>query len=219
MGNNMMAVVVMAVVVLLVTLEYGPDLAFTVNYLSHFLLVEKLFNSLANADSGDGKKGGRIVQLTSTYHWKVDGAELKPRSDGTGPLAYESNPEKQSGKHVERSYANTKLAQIWRARSINKRQQQQQQQQLQDGSCGGGGRIQAACACPTWAATGIAGEDARTFLERMAFPVLNGGAGVTSANAILRSEEELSSVLLSNKDQDDTSGGRSISKKNYIVKK
>ena len=87
---------------------------------------------------------------------------------------------------------------------------------MKDDSCSYGGRIQAVCACPTWAATGIGGEEARNFLERMAFPVSNGGAGVTSAiNAILRSEEELSSVLLSDDGRDDDGG--SGGEKNYIV--
>ena len=47
-------------------------------------------------------------------------------------------------------------------------------------------------ACPTWAATGIAGEGGRSFLETFAFPVSPYGPGVTSSiNAILRTDEEL----------------------------
>ena len=90
---------------------HGHDLAFTVNYLSHFLLVEKLMPCLQQADEG------RIVHLTSSYHWKVDGSELVPTIDG-GPVAYESDPVKMSNRHIARSYANTKLAQIWHSRSI-----------------------------------------------------------------------------------------------------
>ena len=144
---------------------HGYDLAFTVNYLSHFLLVEKLMPALSSLPQS------RIVHLTSTYHWKVDGSELMPNPI---PIAYESVPTKQGPKHKERSYGNTKLAQIWHSRSIN--------------GC------ESVCACPTWVGTGIGGEDARDFLERLAFPVT--GAGIASAlNAIFRSSEELGSAL------------------------
>lgn len=91
--------------------KHGKDLAFTVNYLSHFLLVEKLMSCLQSSSYG------RIVHLTSSYHWKVDGSELVPCSD-IGPLAYQSDPAKMSERHISRSYANTKLAQIWHSRSI-----------------------------------------------------------------------------------------------------
>merc|ERR1719162_436368 len=88
----------------------GKDFAFTVNYLSHFLLTEKLLQSLSN--------GGRIVHVTSTFHWQVDGSELLPDRENGMPIAYQSDPTLQSPKHLERSYANTKLAQIWHSRSI-----------------------------------------------------------------------------------------------------
>ena len=46
---------------------------------------------------------------TSTFHWKVDGSELLPDAAERSPMAYQSDPQLQSPKHVERSYANTKL--------------------------------------------------------------------------------------------------------------
>lgn len=151
--------------------KHGFDLAFTVNYLSHFLLVEKLLPCL----SSSATPYGRIVHLTSSYHWKVDGSELIPSDQTTGPKAYQSQPSLMNvEKHVERSYANTKLAQIWHSRSIK--------------GCS------SVCACPTWAGTGIAGEENRSFLEQMAFPVP--GAGIASAlNAMFRSDEELGDAL------------------------
>lgn len=146
---------------------HGNDLAFTVNYLSHFLLVEKLMPCLSASS-------GRVVHLTSSYHWKVDGSELLPSDNTGGPMAYQSDPAKQSPKHVERSYGNTKLAQLWHSRSIT--------------------RCESTCACPTWVGTGIAGEDSRGFLESMAFPVQ--GAGIASAiNAMFRTKEELGDAL------------------------
>ena len=148
--------------------KHGKDLAFTVNFLSHVLLVEKLMPSLQASESG------RIVHLTSSYHWKVDGSEIVPCSDGSGPLAYQSDPSKMSDRHLGRSYANTKLAQIWHSRSIR--------------GCA------SVCACPTWASTGIAGDENRAFLERFAFPV--SGPGITSAlNAMLRTDDELGDAL------------------------
>ena len=149
----------------------GKDLAFTVNYLSHFLLTEILLDNLSNAH-------GRVVHMTSTFHWKVDGSELLPSPDGSDPIAFRSDPSEQCSKHVERSYANTKLAQIWYSRSI------------QTPNCS------SVCACPTWAATGIAGEAGRDFLRTYAFPVSNCGPGITSAiNAILRTDAELGDAL------------------------
>mmetsp|Transcript_17613 Transcript_17613/g.38425 ORF Transcript_17613/g.38425 Transcript_17613/m.38425 type:complete len:454 (-) Transcript_17613:147-1508(-) len=165
----------------------GYDLAFIVNYLSHFLLVEKLLPHLQASPSG-----GRIVHITSTYHYKVDGSELIPRtlstSDGKAmPMAYQSDPALMSSKHVERAYANTKLAQIWHSRSMSIR-----------------GGVPSVCACPTWAGTGIAGEEKREFMERFAFPVA--GAGIASAlNAMFRSDEELGDALSTTEN-----GGQSI---------
>ena len=149
----------------------GMDLSFTVNYLSHFLLTEKLLDNLSNASPK-----GRVVHLTSSFHWKVDGSELCPLSDES-IIAYESDPSRQGPKHVERAYANTKLAQIWHSRSMRKKS---------------GKDCSSVLACPTWAATGIAGDDGRSFLETFAFPVSHFGPGVTSSiNAILRTDEEL----------------------------
>ena len=150
---------------------HGNDLAFTVNYLSHFLLTEILLPKLEE---------GRIIQLTSTYHWKVDGSEITPSMDGSGPLAYSGQKQRQSSKHVERSYGNTKLAQIWHARAV---------QRIHNCS--------AVCACPTWVATGIGGDAARDVLEMLAFPV--SGAGITSTiNAMFRTNDELEDVLNGN---------------------
>jgi NAD(P)-dependent dehydrogenase (short-subunit alcohol dehydrogenase family) len=84
---------------------HGHDLAFTVNYLSHFLLTEALLPCLGS--------DGRIVFMTSTYHWKVNGSELmvadeeeeskSNQKDNTnimnGPVAYQGVPENQSPKH------------------------------------------------------------------------------------------------------------------------
>ena len=148
--------------------KHGMDLAFTINYLSHVLLVEKLKPVLTKSSHS------RIVHVTSTYHWKVNGSELIPDQYLKSPKAYQSDPSLQVAQHITRSYANTKLAQLWHSRSIT--------------------NCTSVCACPTWVATNIGGEDARDFLERFAFPV--SGAGITSTlNAIFRTEDELGDAL------------------------
>ena len=155
---------------------HGKDLAFTVNYLSHFLLTEKLLQSLSD--------GGRIVHVTSSFHWKVDGSELVPDPENGVPLAYQSDPNLQSPRHVPRSYPNTKLAQLWHSRSIAAE------------ALSSGARCSSVCACPSWAATGIAGKGGRKFLEKYAFPVSDCGPGVTSAiNGMFRSDDELGDAL------------------------
>jgi NAD(P)-dependent dehydrogenase (short-subunit alcohol dehydrogenase family) len=93
----------------------GMDLAFTVNYLSHFLLTEKLLETLSNASPK-----GRVVHLTSSFHWKVNGSALCPLPDGS-ILASESDPSRQGPKHFERAYANSKLAQVWYSRCMRKK--------------------------------------------------------------------------------------------------
>jgi len=152
---------------------HGKDLAFTVNYLSHFLLTEKLMPSLSNE--------GRVVHITSTFHWKVDGSELSPSNEDGEPIAYQSDPEKQGPNHLGRSYANTKLAQLWHSRSIAK---------VLPKGCS------SVCACPLWAATGIAGEKGRDALSKYAFSISDCGPGITSSiNAMLRTDDELGDAL------------------------
>eukprot|EP00554_Chaetoceros_debilis_P011807 CAMPEP_0194127770 /NCGR_PEP_ID=MMETSP0150-20130528/60697_1 /TAXON_ID=122233 /ORGANISM="Chaetoceros debilis, Strain MM31A-1" /LENGTH=378 /DNA_ID=CAMNT_0038821717 /DNA_START=152 /DNA_END=1285 /DNA_ORIENTATION=- len=151
----------------------GMDLAFTVNYLSHFLLTEKLLETLSNASPE-----GRVVHLTSTFHWKVNGSALCPLPDGS-ILASESDPTRQGPKHLERAYANSKLAQMWYSRCMRKKS---------------GKDCSSVLACPSWAATGIAGEEGGLahLVKNFAFPVSPCGPGITSAiNAILRTDEEL----------------------------
>lgn len=151
----------------------GNDLAFTVNYLSHMLLAEMLVPKMAS-------DYGRVVQVTSSYHWKIDGSELIASSE-TPPLAYQGDRNKQSPKHVERSYGNAKMAQIWHAQMLAEKH-----------------NIHAVCACPTWVGTGIGGEEARSFLETLAFPV--NGPGITSVlNAIFRCDKDLGSDALCGK--------------------
>jgi NAD(P)-dependent dehydrogenase (short-subunit alcohol dehydrogenase family) len=180
---------------------HGKDLVFTVNYLSHFLLTEKLLPNLCSSHNNDNnnnnKEDGRIVHITSTYHWKVDGSELMipdvSLDNNDGPIAYQSDPKKQSLKHFERSYANTKLAQLWHSRAIGSRLKRQQQISSSTNT------ICSVCACPTWASTFIAGDDGsegKEFLDKYAYSISNCGPGITSSiNAIFRQDDELDDAI------------------------
>lgn len=92
----------------------GYDLAFGVNYLSHFLLTEKLLPLLEAS-----KNQPRIVQMASTFHALVDGSELYPINDddnNKSPIA--SRTDGRTILHRQRSYANSKMAQILHARAL-----------------------------------------------------------------------------------------------------
>lgn len=94
--------------------KQGFDKVFGVNYLSHFLLTEKLAPKLANATKPV------LLQVSSSYHWVVDGSDLMPVGEDP-PLA-----STKGGSHgfilfrSTRSYANSKLAQILHARALKR---------------------------------------------------------------------------------------------------
>lgn len=61
----------------------GYDKCFVTNYLSHFLLTEKLLPALEKSKI----KSPRVIQISSTYHWLSDGFSLAPTDESTTPLA------------------------------------------------------------------------------------------------------------------------------------
>jgi len=95
--------------------KQGYDQVFGVNYLSHFLLTEKIAPTIMNSSNPI------VVQVSSLYHWAVDGSDLRPVG-GKPPLASQ-----KGGSHgflvfrSTRSYANTKLAQILHSRALKRR--------------------------------------------------------------------------------------------------
>lgn len=132
------------------------DEVFVVNYLSHNLLFEKLQPLLQKS------KHGKVVQISSNFHWAVDGSDLQVSSTQPVPIAsYGSH-----GYHVfrtQRSYANSKLAQLYQARAWQKEYPQ----------------LQFSSICPGWVGTGIGGTGLmRWILAALAFP--NEGWGVSS---------------------------------------
>lgn len=94
--------------------KQGYDLTFGVNYLSHFLLTEKLASNIMNSTNP------MIVQVSSSYHWVVDGSDLRLTKDKP-PVASQ-----KGGSHgffffrSTRAYANSKLAQILHARALKR---------------------------------------------------------------------------------------------------
>jgi NAD(P)-dependent dehydrogenase (short-subunit alcohol dehydrogenase family) len=139
----------------------GYDQVFAVNYLSHFLLTEKMIPLLKNSSRPT------LIELSSTYHWAVDGSELVA-SNNEAPIA--SRP---GSTHIlfwrdQRTYANSKLAQILNMRAL------QRQDGLSD--------IRMASVCPGWVGTQIAGRQgslSHFVLKSLAFDANSWGLAST----------------------------------------
>lgn len=136
----------------------GYDEVFAVNYLSHFLLTEKL---LPNLKRSKVQNGPRIVQIASSMHLMVDGNDLVPGSGNEAPLA--SQPI-DSSLHRIRSYGNSKLAQIYHARSLAR-----ELDSLSSASSSSISKLKVVSVCPSWVATHIAGAEFKSVLDIFAF--------------------------------------------------
>lgn len=139
----------------------GYDVVFTVNYLSHFLLTEKLLPNLKRSKVGNGP---RIVQIASSMHLMVDGDDLVPGSRNDSPLA--SQPI-DSTLHRIRSYGNSKLAQIYHARSLAR--ELSSSTKKSDGDTKNSSKLKVVSVCPSWVATHIAGAEFKSILDVFAF--------------------------------------------------
>ena len=139
--------------------KQGYDLVFGVNYLSHFLLTEKLMPLLQKSAISSQPK---IVQISSSFHWLSDGQDLEVET-GQPPRA--SLGDTGSFFHRERSYANSKLAQILHARALSRRLDYS---------------VRAVSICPGWVATNVGGPSGigRMMLHMIAYP--NDGYGIAS---------------------------------------
>lgn len=127
------------------------DPVFAVNYLSHVVLTEKLIPNLKRSKLD---KGSRIINISSTMHMQVDGDDLVP-SLHDPPVA--SQP-LTGYVHSWKSYGNSKLAQIYYARSLSRRLNQNNKN-----------NIKVLSICPSWVATNIAGSMLKYFLDIFAF--------------------------------------------------
>jgi hypothetical protein len=160
------------------------DRVFVVNYLSHFLLTDKLWPLLSKSN----KKYAIVAHTTSLSHWAVDGSDLYVSSHvnandyGTSttrrnegmPIA--ARPGGSTGFYfyrTQRSYANSKLALIFHARSLRLRQRQKRNQEPSSTW------IHTVSFCPGWVATNIAGPELAVILKYIAFS--KQGWGIASA--------------------------------------
>mmetsp|Transcript_29631 Transcript_29631/g.45405 ORF Transcript_29631/g.45405 Transcript_29631/m.45405 type:complete len:409 (+) Transcript_29631:169-1395(+) len=144
--------------------KQGYDPVFAINYLSHVLLTEKCIDLLERAPQPV------LLQISSSFHWAVDGQDLvvPPNSDSLSPLA--SRPGGATAMYLyrsTRSYANSKLAQIYHARSLTTRNK----------------KIRAISICPSWVYTNITRFDSNSLEQRtfksLAYPLE--GWGIVSA--------------------------------------
>ena len=142
------------------TTPQGLDMSWGVNYMSHFLLTEKLLAPLKQSPFQP-----TVIQISSSYHWAVDGSELAidTASNQKHPLVAVPGAFTGGVFGPQRAYANSKFAQILHARSLQRRHPE----------------LAVRSICPCWVGTGIAGDFFGFFLNRMAFP--NDGFGIKSA--------------------------------------
>lgn len=141
------------------TTPQGFDQAFGVNYLSHFLLTEKLLPLLLNSTIPT------IIEMSSSYHWAVDGSDLLSIS-GSNPIAATPGATPVWFWRDQRAYANSKLAQILNMRSLKRLYP----------------TIRMASVCPGWVGTqiaGVSGSWTHFMLNNVAFDSENWGMAST----------------------------------------
>lgn len=176
----------------------GYDLVFAVNYLSHFLLTEMLSTTLHNHTT----TYPILVQVTSTFHWAVDGSDLiVPRRRISQDASMDNQPHFRppaaqpggsvGGFHLmrsTRSYSNSKLAQLYHARSLKRKHPLW--------SSSPGARI--VSFCPSFVATNIAGQAGSLgyFFVQGGFP--SDGWGLASAFMAIFDATDLSHDYYSN---------------------
>eukprot|EP00591_Stephanopyxis_turris_P000673 CAMPEP_0195511052 /NCGR_PEP_ID=MMETSP0794_2-20130614/3506_1 /TAXON_ID=515487 /ORGANISM="Stephanopyxis turris, Strain CCMP 815" /LENGTH=368 /DNA_ID=CAMNT_0040638589 /DNA_START=161 /DNA_END=1267 /DNA_ORIENTATION=- len=139
------------------------DESFGVNYLSHFLLTEKLLPSLKKSS-----KLATIVQVSSSFHWAVDGSDLVPTADGKQPPKASVFGNSPLPWRTQRAYANSKLAQLLHSRALVRQP-------------GFPNHVRVVNVCPGWVGTQIAGPKGtpgQILLNMFAFP--SNGWGLSS---------------------------------------
>jgi NAD(P)-dependent dehydrogenase (short-subunit alcohol dehydrogenase family) len=144
------------------TTKQGYDQVFGVNYLSHFLLSEKLIPLLQNSTL----RLPTIIEMSSSYHWAVDGSDLISRLDQDPIAATPGAATSIWFWRDQRAYANSKLAQILNMKSL--------QRLYPD--------IRITSVCPGWVGTQIAGASGtwtHYMLTKVAFDANDWGMAST----------------------------------------
>jgi NAD(P)-dependent dehydrogenase (short-subunit alcohol dehydrogenase family) len=142
------------------TTSQNYDQVFGVNYLSHFLLTERMIPLLNNSTIPT------IVQISSSYHWAVDGSDLLVSENQKDPIAATPGATPVWFWRDQRAYANSKLAQILHMRSL---------QRLYP-------TIRMASVCPGWVGTqiaGVSGSLTHAMLNMLAFDANDWGMAST----------------------------------------
>ena len=149
----------------------GYDKAFATNYLGHFLLTKLLTPVMLKTEQESGK-GGRIINVASSYHAQSDGTMLDSNEDGSlVPLAARSDI--NTNKHRIRAYSNNKLAQVLHAKELQKQINSRQNEFSISNFDNGGKTINTKVfsTCPAWASTEILGNSIPAqFVAHRAFP-------------------------------------------------
>jgi hypothetical protein len=116
--------------------------SFKVNYLSHFLLTEKMIPLLKNSTRPT------LIQMSSSLHWAVDGSDLFASPDNEPPIAARPGAFSFWSNHIlfwrrdQRAYSNSKLAQILHTRALQRRFPDMRMVNV----------------CPGWVGTQLAGQ-------------------------------------------------------------
>jgi len=142
--------------------KQGYEQVFAVNYLSHFLLTEKLMPLLEKSTQPKTK----IIQVSSLYHFGAGISDLRPSKQRDLPASAAPSPiaSRPGGAHGFllfrdiRSYTNSKLAQVLHAEALNRRFAKSEGQPMEVVSI-----------CPSWVGTSIAGDGLANLFEFIAF--------------------------------------------------
>lgn len=120
-----------------------------VNYLGPFLLTERMLPLLEKSSMHNNP---RIIQISSTMHYTVDGSSLIPRN-GAPAASLPST----SAVHGMKAYGESKLAQIYHSRSLSRELRSRKSP------------VQVISLCPSWVATYIAGNNMKNILQLFAY--------------------------------------------------
>ncbi|GMH89282.1 hypothetical protein TL16_g11411 [Triparma laevis f. inornata] len=132
----------------------GFDLCFVTNYLSHFLLTEKLLPALEKSTLSDP----RIIQVSSTYHWLSDGFSLGTNHPDSPGMPLAAKGDFYDHRHRATAYGNSKLAQVLHTQAVSRRLEKS------------GSKVKIISICPAWVGTDIAPEGLmRTIVKTFAF--------------------------------------------------
>ena len=143
--------------------KHGYDLAFTTNYMGHFLLTKLMLPLFLNNNDGN-VLGRRILNVASSYHMGSDGTMLQIKSHN-GSIFHNSLPDAARTDilqhyHRKNSYSNNKLAQILHSNELQRRLNMDKSD------------LKILSTCPNWVATNIFPKTAPgQFVYRNAFPV------------------------------------------------